>query len=159
MASSALETIKKLRAKTGAGIMEAKRAWEESGGDWEKALAILQERGHARAEAKAERTAAEGVLGVYLHSNQKIAAMVELRCETDFVARDEKFRTLAHDLAMHVAAMNPASREEFLTQPFVKDEGKSVEQLLDAAVLRFGEKIELVRWARWHLGEEKQKGK
>lgn len=99
--------VNELRQITGVGMMECKKALTESKGDMEKAIQILRDSGAAKAAKRAERVAKEGALGVYLHANNKIVAVVELNCETDFVARNEEFITLAKELAMQVAAMNP----------------------------------------------------
>jgi elongation factor Ts len=103
-----MELIKALRERTGAGIVEVKKALEESGGDEEGAIRILRERGAAKAVKKTDREAKEGVIATYLHSNGRVSAMVKLYCETDFVARNEDFQALGRDIAMHVAAMNPS---------------------------------------------------
>jgi elongation factor Ts len=102
-----LEKIKALRDKTGAGIVEVKKALEESAGDENKAIEILRKRGQEKAMKKSERTTQEGLVASYIHSNQKVGAIVKLFCETDFVARNEEFKALALDLAMHITAMNP----------------------------------------------------
>lgn len=99
--------IQKLRESTGAGILEAKKAMEESGGDLPKAVEILRKKGLAKAVGKAERLTAEGLVHAYIHTNGKVGAMVEVLCETDFVARTDTFKELVHDLAMHIAAANP----------------------------------------------------
>ena len=103
-----MESIKKLRAMTGAGMMDVKNTLTETDGDIDKAAALLRERGIAKAAKKADREASEGFVGMYLHHNGKIATMVELNCETDFVARNESFQKLAKDLAIHVAMADPA---------------------------------------------------
>ncbi|HWQ59715.1 MAG TPA: translation elongation factor Ts [Candidatus Fimivivens sp.] len=103
-----MELIKALRERTGAGIVEVKKALEEAGGDEEGAIRILRERGAAKAVKKTDREAKEGVIATYLHSNGRVSAMVKLYCETDFVARNEDFQSLGRDIAMHVAAMNPS---------------------------------------------------
>ncbi|GAA6743648.1 translation elongation factor Ts [Thermus antranikianii] len=104
---SQLELIKKLREATGAGMMEVKKALEDAGWNEEKAVQLLRERGAMKAAKKAEREAREGIIGHYIHHNQRIGVLVELNCETDFVARNEIFQNLARDLAMHIAMMNP----------------------------------------------------
>jgi elongation factor Ts len=104
---SSLEQIKKLREQTGAGIVEVKKALEEAGGDETKAVEILRKRGQEKAGKKAERSAKEGVVASYIHSNSKVGAIVKLHCETDFVARNEEFKALAQDIAMHITAMSP----------------------------------------------------
>lgn len=102
-----LEKIKTIREKTGAGIVDVKKALEESNGNEEKAIEILRKKGIAKAVKKSERSAKEGIVFAYIHSNDKVGAMIKLYCETDFVARNSDFRELAKDVAMHVAAMNP----------------------------------------------------
>lgn len=102
-----LGQIKKIREKTGAGIVDVKKALEESAGDEAKAIEILRKRGQEKALKKSERTAQEGVITAYVHSNRKVGAMLKLYCETDFVARTEEFKQLATDIAMHITAMNP----------------------------------------------------
>jgi elongation factor Ts len=101
------EQIKQLREQTGAGVLEAKRVLDENKGDFDKALSILKAKGMAAAEKKAERTAKDGVVETYVHAGGKIGVMVEVNCETDFVARTPEFRDLAHNIALQVAAMNP----------------------------------------------------
>ena len=105
-----MDDIKKLRAMTGAGMMDVKKTLEETDGDLERAATLLRERGVAKAAKKADREAREGFVGSYIHHNGKIATLVELNCETDFVARNEQFQTLARDLAIHTAMANPAYR-------------------------------------------------
>jgi elongation factor Ts len=105
--ATSTEQIKKLRGMTGAGMMDVKKALDETGGDVDKAAALLRERGIARAAKKAERAANEGIVGSYVHHNGRVGVLVELNCETDFVARNETFQTLARNLALHVAMANP----------------------------------------------------
>ncbi len=106
MAISAKE-VAELRERTGAGMMDAKKALEEAGGDMEKAVAELQKKGMAKAAKKADRETAEGLVHAYIHSTGKLGAMVEVRCETDFVARNEAFQEFVNDIAMHVSATDP----------------------------------------------------
>jgi len=101
------ESIKQLRALTGAGMMDVKRALDETEGDIEKAAALLRERGIAKAAKKADRAAGEGFIGTYIHHNGKIGVMIELNCETDFVALNEQFQELARNIAMHIAMNDP----------------------------------------------------
>jgi elongation factor Ts len=101
------EMIKELRATTGAGVLEAKKALEAANGDFDKAIDTLREKGAARAAKRAGREASEGVVEMYAHPGNRVGVMLELNCETDFVARNEQFRALAHDLALHIAAMSP----------------------------------------------------
>jgi elongation factor Ts len=105
--SVTVQMVKKLRDETGAGVLEAKNVLEVTGGDFDKALQMLREKGAAQAAKRADRAAREGVVEAYIHAGSRIGVMLELNCETDFVARNEQFRSLAHDLALHIAAMNP----------------------------------------------------
>jgi elongation factor Ts len=102
-----LEKIKQIREMTGAGIVEVKKALTESGGDEKKAIEILRKRGQEKASKKSDRTTQEGLVVSYVHSNGRVGAIVKLLCETDFVARNDEFRDLASDIAMHITAMNP----------------------------------------------------
>lgn len=104
----AAEQVKKLRDQTGAGIMDAKKALAESGGDLEKATMVLRKNGQKIVQKKQAREVKEGCIGCYVHANNKVAALVELLCETDFVAKNKEFKELAHDLAMQIVALNPA---------------------------------------------------
>jgi len=104
---SSIQNVQKLRKETQAPVIECKRALEEAGGDFEKAKLILKKKGELRAERKQERVTKSGTVGTYLHSNNKLGVLVELRCETDSVANNADFKKLAHELAMHIAAMNP----------------------------------------------------
>lgn len=101
------KTVMRLREMTGAGIMDAKGALEETGGDLEKAAELLRKKGIVKAEKKGDRATSEGLIHAYVHSNNKVGAMVEVLCETDFVARNEQFQSFVHDLAMHIVAANP----------------------------------------------------
>ena len=163
------EAIRALRETTGAGIMDCKRALEEADGDPEKAIEILSERGMAVAAKKASRETNEGLVESYVHSGGRIGAMVELNCETDFVARTDEFKSLAHDLAMQVAAMSPTfvdsqeipEGEEhdpqqacLLQQPFIRDHTKTVQDLMNEAVGKLGENVRVRRFARFSLGEQ-----
>ncbi len=104
---SNLEQIKKLRERTGAGIVDVKKALEEASGDENKAIDLLRKRGQEKALKKSDREAKEGIVSAYIHSNNKVGAMVKLFCETDFVAKNDEFRALGQDIAMHITAMNP----------------------------------------------------
>ncbi len=117
--------VKELREKTGAGMMECKKALETSGGDMEKAVQTLREQGQARAASKAGRTAKEGVIYSYIHPGDRLGVLLELNCETDFVARTEDFRNLAKDLAMQIAAASPlvVSRQELTAELVEKERG------------------------------------
>ena len=163
-----VDLIKALRQRTSAGVMDSKRALEEAGGDLDRAEEILREQGIASAAKKAGRETSEGVVETYVHSGGRIGAMVELNCETDFVARTPEFRELAHDVALQVAAMSPryvdaedipegepVEPEEscLLRQPFIKDTTRTVGDLVTETVGRLGENIRIRRFSRFSLGE------
>mgnify|MGYP001583579013 FL=1 len=135
---------------TGAGVMECKKALEDAGGDFDKATALINERGLIKAERKAGRTTGAAVLETYVHNN-RVGVLLELQCETDFVARAQPFRELAHDLVMHIAAMNPSDTGSLLKQPFVKDEKMSVEALIKGVIAKTGENIKVQRFCRYEL--------
>lgn len=190
------KTVGELRARTGAGIVECKKALEESAGDMDKAIEILKKSGAAKAAKKGDRETAEGLIHAYVHGNGKVGAMVEVQCETDFVARNEDFQEFVHDIAMQIAATDPqwvspeavpadeidkmraAFMEELAAdnkpedikakivqgkldkwladvtltkQPWVKDDSKTIEQLLTEKIATIGEKIVIARFTRYHL--------
>ena len=190
--------VAELRARTGAGMMDCKKALEETGGDLEKAVDVLRARGAAKADTRAGREASEGLIGHYLHHDGQLGVLVELNCETDFVARTEDFKTLARDLAIHIAAKNPlavriedlpaetVARERqvyeaqvaeqkkpenirakivdgmmkkfyeenvLLEQAFVKEEKRTVGELVKELAAKTGEKIDVRRFARLKVGE------
>ena len=161
------ETIKELREKTGAGVMDCRKALDEAGGNMDKACELLIQRGIALAEKKATRVANQGIIETYVHSGGKIGVMVEINCETDFVARTEQFKALAHDIAMQIAAMSPqfVSREDIppatecdpeaaclLLQPFIKDPTKTIQNTITETVAKVGENIKVRRFIRFELG-------
>ncbi len=148
-----LATIKRLREETGVGVMDVKRALEASGGNITKARESL--RGyHAVAGAKKSgRDMTQGLIEAYCHLG-RIGAMIEVSCETDFVARTADFKAFVHDLALHVAAMNPGDLDELLAQPVFNDESLTVERLVAGMIGKMGENIQIQRFARFALGEE-----
>ncbi|HXI65387.1 MAG TPA: translation elongation factor Ts [Gemmatimonadales bacterium] len=190
--------VAELRARTGAGMMDCKRALEETGGDLEKSVDVLRKKGAAKADKRAERVASEGLIGHYVHHDGKTAVLVELNCETDFVARTEDFKTLAREVAMHIAAARPLAvrvedlppetveRERqvyeaqvaeqkkpenirakivdgmmkkyyednvLLEQKFVKDDKRTVGELVKELSAKTGEKIDVRRFTRLKVGE------
>lgn len=162
--ASTTELIKELRERTSAGVMDCKKALDESNGDVDKAEQILKEQGIASAAKKAGRDTDQGLIETYIHSGGRIGAMVEVNCETDFVARTKEFSDLAHDIAMQVAAMNPSTLEEnntdiesdnssLLQQPFIKDPSKNIQELINETVGKLGENIRVRRFKRFSLGE------
>lgn len=202
MAEVSASVVKELREKTGAGMMDCKKALAEAGGDFAKAEEVLRKKGLAAAAKKSSRAATEGAVASYIHMGGKIGVLVEVNCETDFVARTDGFQTLVKDLAMHIAAAAPqyVRREEvpaaliekekdiarfqareqkkpeaivekiaegkvekffkevvLLEQPFVKDDKKSVGDVITEAVAKIGENIQVRRFARFVLGEGLEK--
>ena len=142
--------IVKLRELTGAGVMDCKRALSEAGGDMEKAKAFIMERGVAIAEKKAGRKTGAGILESYVHNN-RVGVLLELRCETDFVVHSDPFKQLAHDLVMHIAAMDPQTPDELLKQVFIKDPNLTIGQLVKGVIAKVGENIEVARFVRYEL--------
>jgi len=145
------DAVKKLREETGASMMECKNALEQAQGDEPKALAILNERGAQIAEKKSAREIKAGLIDAYIHANGKIGVLLELGCETDFVARNENFKALAHDLCLQISAMNPPDVTEFLAQPFIKDPAKTVQSLIHELVAKLGENIKVGRFTRFEI--------
>jgi elongation factor Ts len=165
------DIIKELRDQSGAGIMNCRNALLEAQGDVGKALELLKQQSLFMAKKKAARTAAEGLIEAYVHAGGRIGAMVEVNCETDFVARTSEFRELAHHLAMQVAAMCPQviSEEEvpemsevesacLLLQPYIKDVSKTVQDIINETIAKVGENIRVSRFVRFELGEQGLEG-
>lgn len=167
MAEVTTAMIKELREVTGAGVMDAKRALDGAAGDMKKAIEAIREQGMARAEKRSERETSQGILEAYIHQN-RIGVLVELNCETDFVANTPDFKQLARDIAMQIAAMDPkvATVEErtpelegfpdaevvLMAQPFIKDSGRTIADLCKDVIARTGENVRVRRFARFQLG-------
>ena len=162
-----IETVKELRNRTNVGIGDCNKALLEVGGDIEKAIEFLKERGAAIAEKKKGAAATEGVIEAYIHHTRRVGALVELNCETDFVARTPEFKDLAHDLAMQITAAAPQflTGEEMppeaeadpqtvclLNQPFIKDPTRTVQEIIAETIAKVGENIKVGRFARFELG-------
>jgi elongation factor Ts len=145
--------VQRLRSESGAGVMDCKRALEETGGDYTKALALLKERGIQSVAKKSERAAKEGLVASYIHSNGRVGALVELASETDFVSRGDEFRQLAQEIAMQVAAMNPTTVEELLEQSYIRDGSKTIKDLVTAVAASTKENVHVRRIQRFALGE------
>src|SRR3989344_5222944 len=143
---SDIDKIKNLRDSTGLSFNEIKKALTDAGGDEERAKKLLQELGVKMAAKKSAREVKEGVIDAYIHNNKKIAAVVELYCETDFVARNMEFQKLAHELSMHVAAMKPGDLDGLLSQPFVKDPSITIRELINQSIAKLGENIQVGRF-------------
>ena len=163
-----VDSIKALREETGAGVMDCKRALEAADGDVARAQDILRQEGIASAAKKSSRATNDGVVESYIHSGGRIGVLVEVNCETDFVARTPEFRELAHNLAMQVAAMDPLHIDQsdlpegvevnpqeacLLQQAFIRDPSKTIDDLLKESVGKLGENIRVRRFTRFALGE------
>lgn len=143
--------IKSLREETELPMGECKTALEEAGGNKAKALEILRAKAGAVAGKKASRTLGAGTVASYIHTNKTLGTMVELLCETDFVGRNEEFVALARDIAMQVSVTNSADVAALMSEPFIKDESRTILNLIEGAVQKFGEKIEVGRFARYSI--------
>jgi elongation factor Ts len=167
MMTVSAETVKKLRDLTGAGMLDCKKALEKTGGELDKAKEILRKQGIAIAEKKAAQETRQGLVEAYIHPDGRLGALVELNCQTDFVARTDGFRALAHELAMQVAATDPqhiapdelptgsdGNPEELclLAQPFIRDPSRTIQDLINDTIAKTGENIRVRRFARFHLG-------
>ncbi|MBN2462254.1 MAG: translation elongation factor Ts [Dehalococcoidia bacterium] len=159
--------IKELREKTGAGVIDCKKALLEAEGSFEKAIEIINQRGLALARKKADREATNGVIEAYVHQGGRIAALVEVNCETDFVARTDEFKDLAHNLALQIAAMSPqfispedmpqetdadAQTACLLLQSSIKDPDKTIQELITETIAKVGENIKVRRFTRFEIG-------
>lgn len=143
----ATSDIQKLREKTGAGVMECRKALLDAKGDLDQAEALIRERGLTKIEKRAGRETGEGLVHAYVHNN-RIGVLVDLRAETDFVVRSEPFQELAHALAMHIAAAAPKDVEELMSQPYVRDESKTVKDLIGDVIARVGENVKVNSFSR-----------
>ena len=161
------EQIKELRETTGAGILDCKRALEEVACDITRAVEILRERGLAQAQKKGNREVRQGLVEAYIHTRGRIGALVEVNCETDFVAQTDELKELAHNLAMQVAATDPSfvdsndvteeadpSQACLLHQPFIKDPEKTVQDIITETIAKVGENIRVKRFSRFELAKE-----
>jgi elongation factor Ts len=164
-----VDRVKELREQSGAAIMQCRNALIEAQGDMGKALEILKQQSIFLAEKKANRAVTQGLVEAYIHGGGRIGAMVEVNCESDFVARTDEFRELAHHLAMQVAAMSPRfiAKEEvpegadvepqtacLLLQPDIKDPARTVQEIIVETIARVGENIKVSRFARFELGDQ-----
>jgi elongation factor Ts len=147
-----IKEVKRLKNLTGVGLTDAKSALEEANGDFDKALQAMRKKGLTKAEKRGEREARAGLVGTYNHDG-RIGVLVEVNCETDFVARNEIFTGLVKDLSMHIAASEPKDVDELMEQPFVKDPSKTVGEYVKDHNARLGENIVVRRFSRIALGE------
>ncbi len=155
-----MDIIKELREETGLSFAQIKKALDEVGGDKEKARATLSEYSAAQAEKKSDRELAAGVISSYIHGTGTTGVLIELGCETDFVAKNEEFVALARDIAMHICAMAPTSinnedglgeETSLMKQSFIKDPSMTIEQKIQAAVQKFGENTKVIRFSRYSI--------
>lgn len=161
------EDVKRLREETGAGMLDCKKALDETSGDFDKAKENLRKKGFESATKRAERATAEGLIHSYIHHNGRLGVLVELNCESDFVARTDDFRKLAQQIALHIAGRDPLyismddmtdgaegdpKEVALMLQPFVQDESRTVEDLIKETISKTGENIRVKRFARFELG-------
>jgi elongation factor Ts len=152
MADISIDDIKKLRQMTGAGLTDAKKTLQENNGDFDKALADMRRKGLTKADKRSEREARSGLIGSYNHDG-RIGVLVEVNCETDFVAKTDEFKELVKDLCMHVAASNPDDIKQLLQQEFVKKPEQAVAEYIKEYIAKLGENIVIRRFSRLELGE------
>lgn len=145
------EIVKQLREKTGASMMDCKKALEEANGDEVKATEILRAKDKLTAMKKSERTADQGLVEAYVHANGKIGVLLEINCETDFVAKNSEFKELAHDIAMHIAGMDSKEVETLMAEPFIKNPSTTIKDLIETKIGKLGENIKVNRFIRFEL--------
>jgi len=145
-----INQIKRLREETGVSVSECKKALEEAKGDFEKSKDVLRKWGRDLAGKKAERKACLGIVDSYIHPDKRIGAIIELRCETDFVAKSDDFKSLAHELCLQIAAMDPEDNS-LMFCPWIKDETKTIKDLIDEYISKLGENIIVKRFTRYEI--------
>jgi elongation factor Ts len=145
-----MNEIQRLRDETGAGVMECKKALDDAKGNFDKAVALVRERGLLKVEKRSSRDAGAGLIESYVH-NGRIGVLLDLRAETDFVVRSADFQRLAKELVMHIAASSPSSNEELLSQPYIRDENKTIDALVKEVAARVGENIRVNSFSRLEI--------
>lgn len=148
-----IELLKKLRNETSVSLADCRKALEETKNNYEKALEVLKKSGLEKAAKKSEREALQGIIDSYIHQNGRVGALVEVGCETDFVARTDEFKKLSHEICMQVAAMNPKNVPALLKQEYIKDSSKTIETLIKETIAKLGENIVVKRLQRFEIGE------
>lgn len=151
MVNADIKLLKKLRDETAFSIADCRMALEESNNDYKKALSFIQKRSAQIAEKKKDREASQGLIEAYIHQNGKVGAMVQLACETDFVARTDDFKKLAHEIAMQVAAMNPKDVDTLLKQEYIRDSSLTIQELVKQTIGKLGENIVVKKITRFSL--------
>lgn len=144
--------VKKLRDGTGLSVAECREALLAASGDYDAARSVLEKRAAAVAEKKKGRALGSGVVSAYIHGGGEIGVLLELLCETDFVAKNDEFKKIAYDLAMHVAAMRPETKEDLLSQEFVKDPSRTIASIVEGITQKFGERSEIGNFVRFSIG-------
>lgn len=148
-----VDLIKKVRKETGAPVIRVKKVLEEFKGDEKKAVSVLKKEGFEKVAKREGRETSQGIIEIYSHHSGKIASAVELLCETDFVARNDLFKSLAHDLALQVASLDAKDKKELIEQDFIKDPSKKVEDIVKEVIVKTGENIRIGRIFRIELGK------
>ena len=148
-----LDLLKKLRQETSAGVSDCRQALEDAKGDYAKAKKLLMERGIEKAAKKSDRETGSGLVEAYVHGG-KVGVLVEVRCETDFVARTDDFKALAHEIALQIAAMNPKDVKALLAGEYIRDPKLTIESLIKQAIAKLGENITVGKFTRLGLGEK-----
>lgn len=150
-----VKLIKKLRHETQASVSDCRKALVETKGNFDLAIEWLKIHGIEKAEKKEGRATAQGLIESYIHANGKVGALVEILCETDFVARTDDFKHLAHEIAMQVAAMNPKDEAQLLKQEYIRDSSITISDLIKQAISKLGENIRVKAFTRYELGSNK----
>lgn len=145
------DMIKALREETGISVMQCKKALEEAKGDMEQARVALRDLAAAQAEKKSDRTIGAGIVSSYIHSNKKMGVLLELACETDFVAQNEEFISAANQIAMHIGAMEPADNAALLEQAFIMNPELTIQQVIEGLVQKTGERVEIGKFVRYSV--------
>ncbi len=149
-----IELLKKLRNETGVSIADCRKALDETDNNFEKAKEWLKKHGIEKAAKKSDRATSQGIIESYVHGGGKVGVLVELLCETDFVARTNDFKNLAHEISMQVAAMNPKDTETLLGQEYIRDGALTIQDLIKSVIAKLGENITLKRFERLEIGSE-----
>lgn len=147
-----IKLLKKLRNETSVSIADCRKALEETKNDYKKALDWVRKNGLEKAAKKSDRATSQGLVESYIHQNGRVGALVEVSCETDFVARTDVFKNLAHEICMQIAAMNPKDVDSLLKQEYIRDGSRTIEDLIKEAITKLGENIVIKRLQRFEVG-------
>ncbi|OGF99154.1 translation elongation factor Ts [Candidatus Gottesmanbacteria bacterium RBG_13_37_7] len=149
-----IDQLKKLREKTGAGVMDCKRALEEAKGDEKKATDLLNKWGVEKAAKKEDRETKAGAIDSYIHLDGRVGVLMEIQCETDFVARTDDFKSLSHELCLQIASMEPKDVKALLKQEYIRDPSVKIGDLIKRTIGKLGENIQIIRFTRFQLGKK-----